>query len=173
MSTSIYNISAWSSNTIYHVHDIVSRNNKYYYCLANNTAGTFETDLQAGLWGGYVIDQKGNEKPYFLWKPTYNSNSNIQPFVKNLKFGDGYEQRTPAGINNVLMDFDLTFEARSLAETTAILHFFTARAGWESFYFIPPAPYDTRRLFVSRSWQHTFEFYDNHSIKTRFEEVVF
>jgi phage-related protein len=36
----------------------------------------------------------------FKWVPTYGSAVTVKPAVQVTKFGDGYELRTPTGINS-------------------------------------------------------------------------
>ncbi len=178
--SSIYSTNSWATSTSYNVDDIVKNVDFYHYCLEPHTspgAGSFDTLYNftnnfANLWGGLALDTNGETKPEFIWVPSYNLTVNNNPRVKSIKFGDGYEQRLKDGINNSLLELDLSFENRSLSMTTAILHFLYTRQGTESFLFTPLSPYATQKRFVCRSWTDTFVFYDNYTIRAKFEEVA-
>ena len=92
--------------------------------------------------------------------------------MRTIKFGDGYEQRTPEGINTRLLKVSLVFDKRNEAETTAISHFLHQRGGSEAFAYLPPSPYSSMKKFVCRSWDVTMNFENNYSIKVDLEEVV-
>jgi phage-related protein len=179
VSSSIFTISNWVTATSYGLNDIISYtdtsvtpNTIYnYYCIAPHTAGTFATD-KLTKWGGRIIYSRSNvDKPHFFWKPSYEAGINLDPRVKTIKFGDGYEQRVPDGINNTLLKFELRFLGRDLSESAAILHFLKARQGTESFVFTPFQPFDRQSLFKASTINSDFVFYNNYNITTTFEEV--
>ena len=89
-----------------------------------------------------------------------------------IKFGDGYEQKYKDGISNKLLDIDYSFEKRDLNEASAILHFLEERNGIETFLFQPHAPFRKQKRFICRSWSDSFIFYNNYSIRAKFEEVA-
>ena len=93
------------------------------------------------------------------------------PSVHKISFGDGYEQRTPDGIQNNLLQIDLTFPTRNEDEASAILHFFHTRNATEGFVFYPPKPYNVAKVFRSPSWDSTVPFQGNFSIKAAFIET--
>jgi len=172
---SIYSTDYWQSEYDYVVNDIVhggSVSPYYFYCLKNHHSQTADinSDFNNGYWGGITWNQN-TVYPQFFWLPSYGLTVRQEPKVKVIKFGDGYEQRVPDGVNYSLLTLDYSFDNRNLKETSAILHFLLQRNGSESFMYTPLSPYDTQKLFVCRTWDHTQNFIDNFSIKARFEEV--
>lgn len=164
----IYNVTNWEKGQSYKVNAIVKNGSFYYYARAYHFSGdTFISYLWdgTGLWNNET-------KPLFFWKPSYASDAPITPKVREVAFGDGYTQRNPDGINNVLLKLNLNFDLRTNAEATAILHFLHTRGGWESFIFTPPDPYSTKKLFICKDWATSFNFLDNYTIKAVFEESV-
>ena len=161
---------SWAQSTYYQKNTRVIYNSKTYYSLISHTSSSsFETDK----WGGYATFSKtGQEKPKFIWIPSYNKSVNHSPKSKTVKFGDGYEQRTQDGINNELLSIDLSFNSRDLYETEAILNFLFRMNGYLSFIFIGNAPYDSEKLFVCRNYNSSPVFYDNFNVSATFEEVV-
>lgn len=167
MSLNIYNIPDWAANTNYNIDDIVYYNGYYYYCVVSHNSGN---EFSSEYWSG-TINYNGTTKPYFLWIPSYNSEAPIRPSVKEVKLGDGYTQRSPDGINNVLLNFNLLFDLRSESQTNAILHFLHTRAGAESFVFSSFFPYNQNKLYICSEWTTPIIFKDNYSIRCVFQET--
>ena len=177
MSSKIYDVLEWRVSTVYNLWDIVKRTadtpkptEVYYYCRIPHTSDAVSFD--ATKWGGRSTWNNAYYKPEFIWMPNYNSSMDFEPKVKSIKMGDGYEQRTPDGINNSLLKFNLNFNGRPLHEATAIIHFLKVRGGAESFVFTPYAPFGKTKLFKCPNYSVNFEFFNNYAISAVFEEVV-
>lgn len=85
---------------------------------------------------------------------------------------NGYMTRTKDGINNKLLNFNFTLEARDDKEAKAIVHFLEHKVGSKQFSFTPPAPYNKSNLaFFCPDWKHTLNFKDNNSIELTFIET--
>jgi len=166
---SIYSVSTWSNATTYNIHDIVKHGNFYYYSETNSNLNNTPSE-SSSAWGGTKV-YNGAVKSHFIWIPSYNHSINIEPNVKVMQYGEGYEQTVPDGINNTLLKIELTFDLRNKAEAQAINHFLEKRKGSESFVFAPSEPYNLDKLFKCRGWASNFLFYDNYSIRCRFDEV--
>lgn len=169
--SSIYKIDAWDGTLSYRKNDIVSYNSVYYYALQSISPSATAPSLDPSNWGGTRL-LNGQSRAFFIWTPSYDSPVNSEPKVKVTQFGDGYEQSSQDGINNLLLNFDVTFNERTTVETRAILHFLYARKGVERFIYLPPEPYAEYKLFVCRKWSDSKHFYNNHSIHAVFEERV-
>ena len=167
---SIYSISDWSAAVTYSINDIVKYGSYYYYSLKNGNLNQTPAVIST-YWDG-ITYYNGVVKPQFFWRPNYNSPISLEPTIKIIKFGDGYEQRVPDGINTKLLKLDLDFSLRTEAETKAISHFLEKRLGSDAFAFTPLPPFDLEKLFVCRNFNVTFIFLDNYSLKARFEEAI-
>ena len=167
MSTSIYNVPEWSSSEEWLKHDIVSSNGKYYYALSDVPIGG-----ALSVYFGGCVSEGANTRPIFIWRPSYGGQKSINPKINSVQFGDGYEQRSQDGINNILLKMDYTFSERNLAEATAILHFLDQRKGIEWFYFTPERPFNRTKKFICKEWTELPVFYNNHSIRATFQEVA-
>ena len=77
---------------------------------------------------------------YFNWSPDPGMTVDSEAGLYQAKFGDGYAQRTPTGINNVSEVWNLTFTKGGL-ELDAIADFIRAHANGESFQFKGPRGY--------------------------------
>jgi len=173
---SIYNTPAWvtDGSITYETHEVVKDSSgKIWYATSSNDS-TVAPAPDSEFWGGYInitIDGATTVEPLFLWSPSYNVSTSHQPKIKSIQFGDGYEQRIKHGINNNKLDLNLSFEGRSELEATAILHFLSAREGYQYFYFKPPAPYSRIKKFVCKTFNSTFVFADNYNVQANFLEV--
>ena len=167
---SIYEIPEWT-NISWTINDVCSYGTvikRFYYNLKGGYATPF---VGSPDWGGWTtFDNK--VIPHFFWIPSYSPTISTEPTVKSVRFGDGYEQRTPEGLSTRLLKVALTFDKRSEKETTAISHFLHERGGAEAFAYLPPSPYSSMKKFICRKWDVTMNFENNYSIKVDLEEVV-
>lgn len=104
----------------------------------------------------------------FDYQPAYGGPVAQRPRTLNNKFGDGYEQRTPDGINNKLRTWNLTFN-RVLADIAAINTFLTDKGGVTSFTWTPSGESEVRVL--CREWSQSKISPNVGSITCTFEEV--
>jgi|TARA_R110000765_G_scaffold119700_4_gene214776 phage-related protein len=185
-TTSIYSVKKYYPSETYDKNDIVyvketigntgiPKKFNYYYSLKNGHSGQ-EPATPSSYWGGFY-NLNGENLPYFLWTPSYNTSANHTPRTSTVNFGNGYTQRTPDGIFTDFINLQFTFEQRNQKEATAILHFLKSRKGSESFILknLPP-PYaqdDTqaRKRFVCASFSSTYTFYDNYNVNTTLIQV--
>jgi len=178
MALSIYSpVPEWEADTSYRKYDIVSNGSKIYYATRDNSSASFDSSN----FGGYTADPFGTvitnpdttdaTRPHFFFIPSYGASIQNQPRTKITQFGEGYQQRIPESVNNILLQGTFSFENRSAQEAKAILHFLNARNGTEAFLFTPPEPYATMRLFMCMNWTQTSQFYNNISINAEFMEV--
>lgn len=166
-------INTWAAGTSYSKNNIVLYNSMYFYSLENSNQGNVPTSTLGSKWDG-IVSSNSRYVPDFFWKPSYSSQVVHQPRIIRIKFGNGYEQRIEDGINTNLINLDLTFENRDETEAVAILHFLSQRNSKESFIFNVPTAYSKSTFstrFLCSSWNSTYNFYNNYSIRTTFEEV--
>jgi len=93
-----------------------------------------------------------------------------QPGVYSAKFGDGYEQNTPRGINFVAPSWDLQFKCRSSSDADAILAFLTAQGGNQKFLWTPPRA-SVAILVLCRKWSDTSRPGGATSVAATFEQT--
>lgn len=168
IAQSIYNVKEWAASTLFVQHEPVSSGNYFYYSIVQHTSSAA---FDPTKWQGLDLTYRSTITPEFVWQPNYPLKFPNEPKTKIIQFGDGYSQRSQGQINNNLLILDLSFEGRNQNEGTAICHFLDARKGTEAFYYTPPAPFRTKKLFICRQWNPSIDFYQNYSITARFEEV--
>lgn len=106
----------------------------------------------------------------FGWVPVLGSQENANPRVKVVKFGDGYEQRGPDGINVDLRTFSLTFRY-SLDEINLIEMFLRDHRGYKAFIYRPtmrPVPIRV----VCEKWHSKRVSVRKSELTAEFREVV-
>jgi len=71
--------------------------------------------------------------------PDKNMTRTVTPSVRQISFGDGYEQRIVEGINNIKEEYAVAFSNRGRKEIDAIVETFNIRAAVTKFDFTIPA----------------------------------
>ena len=80
------------------------RGHIYWYSLVDGNEDN-PPNLGDNNWGGVTTFTTGPDDlgaplyPHFVWAPSYNAATSVEPRVLKVRFGDGYSQRTPDGIN--------------------------------------------------------------------------
>ncbi len=174
MGNNIFNISNWSNSEVYSKFDIVKHEGLFFYSSREDNLDKTPV-VGSSYWSGLInITLTGVTKahPYFFWAPSYGVQTDNEPKVVSIKFGNGYEQRMADGANNDLLSLTLNFNNRSEKESESIVHFLASREGYKSFYFKLPPPYNIIKKFVCKSWSSQLEFDNNISVSVIFEEVV-
>lgn len=88
------------------------------------------------------------------WLPREGMQVTEKPSVVTVKFGDGYEQRRPSGLNAQLKTFQAVFRVTTEEERAALEGFLSWHAGWRAFLWRPPKVNRTLRV-VCREWSVT------------------
>lgn len=107
----------------------------------------------------------------FTYFPDFNCKATYVGNVHVTKFNDGYEQRTPYGINTQAENWDLVFSNRTFDEALAIKAFLKRQGGVNAFSWTTPDG-DTL-LFVCRPGNYAVETvkYNLKTITAKFEQV--
>lgn len=64
-------------------------------------------------------------------------------------FGNGYEQRSPDGINNKLVKWDLVWENLTSAEVSSLTTVFDTVGGWDYITYTDPVDSTSKRFKLS------------------------
>ena len=82
----------------------------------------------------------------FRWKVKPGMDVASSPSVRKVRFGDGYSQRAPAGLNADLKTYSVTLSVHRW-EATALESFLAEHGGWKAFLWTPP--YEWRQIKVT------------------------
>lgn len=94
----------------------------------------------------------------------------VKPSVYSAKFGDGYEQNAPAGINFQPETWDLQFKCRSPTDADAILAFLRAQGGWQKFQWTAPRA-AVPIMVICRKWSDATKIGDIITVSATFEQT--
>lgn len=72
------------------------------------------------------------------YPPSYGAQNQVQPRVRSVSFGDGYELRVGDGLNTVVAKWSLTWNAMPIEHAGYIEQFFTFHGGVKWFWWVPP-----------------------------------
>lgn len=87
----------------------------------------------------------------FTYIPDWGPSPDLQPRILQAKFGDGYDQRAPNGLNDLLPTWNLVFSHRTQAEALAIAAWFAANKAHVT-AFDWTAPDGTVGKWVAEKW---------------------
>lgn len=76
----------------------------------------------------------------FRWKVKPGMEVTSQPSVMEVRFGDGYSQRAPAGLNADLKIYNVTLSV-SRDDARLLEAFLAEHGGWQAFLWTPPYTY--------------------------------
>lgn len=105
----------------------------------------------------------------FTWLPEESLKVTVKPKVKVVMLGDGYEQRTPDGINNQLRSYSLQFSGTG-QDIRAIDNFLTEHGAVTAFVWTPQDS-GVMGVFKCEEWDLTINGYWN-ALSAKFQEVV-
>ena len=106
----------------------------------------------------------------FDWAESSKLTLEEEPRVLAARFGDGYEQRQPDGINTIDQQWDLNFEQVDNDIADDIVDFLRARGGWEAFDWTPKWGTVAIRVKCPR-WTRSPDGESLSRISARFEQV--
>ena len=109
----------------------------------------------------------------FFWKPSLGMTVSQNARLQEIVLKNGYTQLYNDGINESLLELNLTFKNREDDEARAILHFLEQKLGYLPFSFTPPAPYNKLKNFVCEEWSHTYNHKNSHTISAKFLQFPF
>ena len=98
-----------------------------------------------------------------------------EPKVYTAEFGDGYEQRLAAGINNIKQSFSVSFANRPKDEIDDIVAFFESKKGATAFDYVfsdtNSGSNEESVKVVCSDWNQTWDYDDFYSLTATFRRV--
>ena len=98
-----------------------------------------------------------------------------EPKVYTAEFGDGYEQRLAAGINNIKQSFSVSFANRPKDEIDDIVAFFESKKGATAFDYVfsdtNSGNNEESVKVVCSDWSQTWDYDDFYSLTATFRRV--
>lgn len=104
----------------------------------------------------------------FTWLPDVGHQQSAKPNVIAVKFGDGYESRTPNGLNHIKREWSLTFTVAGQM-LTDIVAFLESHDGCKAFLWQPPR--GAQATHICREWQVNHQNGQIAAVSAVFERV--
>ena len=102
--------------------------------------------------------------------PDINASVEEQPDLHVVRFGDGYSQRSPKGLNPTAAIVQLSWSALSGAQRSAIIAFLQERGGYQGFRYTLPGEAAARKWRAPRwAWQALNA--DTYSVAATLEQI--
>jgi phage-related protein len=105
---------------------------------------------------------------FTLSTPDQGATKSLKPRLRVSRFGDGYDQRVPDGLNYMLESWSLNFSGKTKAQVLAIETFFTTHGGHTAFDWTTPD--GVLKKFVCQEWKTTPSHDLDWSISCTFEQ---
>ncbi len=103
-------------------------------------------------------------------EPDYGLNAAPTFRVLRAQFGDGYEQRSPDGLNSVRRSWTVTWSVIGAEEKDALMSFLTQMGGVQSFFWTMPDTLEMVRVTCDDPTA-TYDSFSNHTVTGTFREV--
>ena len=107
-------------------------------------------------------------------KPDKTMAASSTPKVRITDFGDGYQQRIAAGINNLEQNYSVGFANRTKEEIDDIVAFFVSKGGVTNFTFTIPDSNnsgETAIKVICESWSQSYKTGDYYNCSASFKRV--
>ena len=107
-------------------------------------------------------------------RPDKNMSAQSTPNVRVTDFGDGYQQRIAAGINNLAQNYSVAFSNRTKEEIDDIVAFFVSKGGVTNFTFTIPDSNnsgETAIKVICEKWGQIYRVGDYYSCTATFKRV--
>jgi phage-related protein len=107
-------------------------------------------------------------------RPDKMMSASSTPKILKTNFGDGYEQRLAAGINNLEQDYSVGFSNRTKEEIDDIIAFFVSKGGVTNFTFTIPDSNnsgETAIKVVCDTWSQSYSYGDYYGCQATFRRV--
>lgn len=104
----------------------------------------------------------------FTWYADLGAKRDMKPSIHLTKFGDGYEARTPIGVNFMPKKWSVTF-TRNYAESSLIFAFLETQAGYLAFNWVDPL--SVTGVYVCRDWAMSQKEFGIYEVNGIFEQI--
>ncbi|WP_062359625.1 phage tail protein [Vreelandella aquamarina] len=103
-------------------------------------------------------------------EPDYGLSGNPSFAVDAVQFGDGYEQRRPAGLNSVRRSWSVTWSLITQAQMELLRDWLLARKGVSAFLWDIPEEGETVQVVCKEAPSHVYTGFQHYSLTATFTE---
>lgn len=156
------------------------------YSLDGGRSPFVNAQERAYVFVNYISADLRPPSPWYTWNgfyyvpnvytfpaipPTYGAQKTNEPKIKEVQFGDGYEQRVTFGLNQNPVTWDLSWENIAKNQADAIDSFLSLRAvDGASFNWVPPEDTLAYR-WTCKSWRKSIPYKGRATINATFRQV--
>jgi len=137
------------------------RMNSFYYCTKDHDSSDDTVD--------YLRDSEYFTQDFF-WAPDVGQSNNVEIDVS--RFGDKNGLTVRRKIKDNISTFPINYEFKNITtkQLKAMLHFLESKGGYKRFKHQINGVYNRPKIFVCKTWRHTWDTYDSHTLQVTFEE---
>lgn len=106
----------------------------------------------------------------FYWQPDVGQNTNVKLDVERFGDSNGFPLRRKIKKNTATFPLNYKFSNISSKQLKSMLHFLESKGGYKRFKHRIGAVYNRPKVYVCRTWRHTWVSYDSHDLEVTFEE---
>ncbi|WP_374537183.1 phage tail protein [Chitinimonas taiwanensis] len=106
--------------------------------------------------------------PVLTIAPDYGWSDSMQPRVRAMRFGDGYQQLIPDGLNTLLAEVSVPFTNRTDAQRDQLLALFTSLGGAKPFLFTLPGK--VQKAYICTRWTESRAGHNANNVQATFQE---
>lgn len=132
-------------------------------------AGSYTLEFTMGTGEFFSIPVQSIAEATFIWQADYAAPLTKKPNLREIKFGDGYAQTSPNGINHNPESWDLTFSNMTDIEAMQIVLFLDMMGGYKSFAWVTPSGRKLR--FTCKVYGASPNAEDDNSVHATFEQT--
>lgn len=150
-------ISGYDANHQFLQYDVVTASG-YYYVAARDTSGQLDTSTYLSNTYWKRFDESGFNFSE-VWTPTYQTSLNLEFKPRTTSYGDGYAQRSEAGVFFNRLGYEISFQNINNRELKSLVAFFEFKGGVDDFK-ADILPFFSGRRFKSPAWSHEYKYFN-------------
>jgi phage-related protein len=125
-----------------------------FYCKKDHNSSQLRNPF-------YGRDAKSFWTQDFEWQPDEKFETRLG--FQSEEFGNKFKTRRKEE-NAAVLEIKYLFSSVSDKQALAMLHFLETRAGYRRFRYQIPSIYNRPKIFISESWEHQWNYDNNHTI---------
>lgn len=151
-------ISGYDNTYTYDKYDMVSGQTGLYpfYFVSAVTGNSGQLDNVG--WASNAYWKRFDDRNFLItdvWTPSFNTQVMMEPRSKLAPFGDGYVQRSDAGLFFNKVSYEMTSEHITNKELKSLVGFFEYKGGVD-FIKTDIPPFITGGKYIGRNWKHSY-----------------
>lgn len=159
-------IEPWSNGQEYQKYKTIyqtkntNKLDNYFYCIENHSSNTSNQPTAAS--------SKWTQE--FFFEPDYEMKNSVNIAVAKSELKNSFIQNIATRKHLAALELNYSFDEISTEQAKSIMHFLENKGGYRRFIVRPNSIYNRPKVFYAPSWDHTWNFFDSHSISITLKE---